>query len=309
MTLASIPQSQIYAGAFESSGIFLLFCFVYSELDQYKINLWLSGDITICSNHRRNTENIRSISSTQRKGYFIRKSTRRNLIASAFFLFLKKKNGIVFLTLTFNRKIRPNERINPLLNKFLTNLRINYGLENYIWTRENQKNGRPHYHILADLPYIPIQKINSIWCKIIDSYSGNAVRLPKHSRAIVNDLEKSVKYISKYITKDQNEVFKERCYAISSEVKIKPIRINYFDFKTIHADHKKDMKFRVYEHCTTVKIWDFFKKSDYFIGFLGNYTETSEIHSTQERTVKNFECRGRQEGINLAGQFSLFNSG
>jgi hypothetical protein len=219
---------------------------------------------------------------------------------------LKKQHKIVFLTLTIPYKQKKGEKLNPKLNIFLTNLRKNYGLKNYIWTRENQKNGRLHYHILADLPYAPIQKINTAWCEAINHYSSNAVRLPADHRAIVNDLERTVKYVSKYITKDQNEKFPERCYAISQDIKLKPIRLSYFDFRTIHEDHKKDMRYKVYEHCTTVKIWDFFSKSDYFVSFLGNLAENSESLTNQGETVKLIESMDRGEAKHPPAQFSLF---
>lgn len=280
-----------------------------NEIDRFKINLYLSGEITITSNHRRSYDNIKSISSKHRKGYHIKKSTRRNLISSAFFLFLKKQHKIVFLTLTFDRKILPGERINPYLNKFLTNLRVNYGLKNYIWTRENHKKGNPHFHLLADLPYIPIQKINQIWIQTFKGYSSCAVRLPKNHRSIVNDLERCTKYVTKYITKDQNERFPERCYSTSTEIKMKPIRLNYFDFRTIDQDHKKDMKYKVYDHCTTVKIWNFFSKSDYFVSFLGNLTENDETLLNNGESVNSIESclPGRVEG-RKTGQTSIFDT-
>lgn len=281
---------------------------MFDEINRYKINLYLNGEITICSNHRRNTENIVRNSSTQRTGYSIKKSTRRNLVSSAFFLFLKKQHNIVFLTLTFPYKVKKGEKINPALNRFLTNLRKNYGLKNYIWTREDTKKGNPHFHILADIPFVPITKINNAWSKAINNYSPNCVRLPDKSKSIVSDIERTCKYVSKYITKDQKYKFPERCYSISSEIKVKPIRLSYADFRTIDYDHKKDMKYRVFDHCTTVQIWDFFKKSDYFISFLADYTETTEIREKGRESVNPIESyeREAQEGLPL--QYSLFDS-
>lgn len=317
MILANIPQSQIFFITRICSGFFLfLNSGVLNEIDKYKINLYLSGDITITSNHRRSFDNIKSISSKHRKGYRIRKSTQRNLISSAFFLFLKKTNKIVFLTLTFDREIRPGERINPYLNKFLSNLRINYGLKNYIWARENHKNGNPHIHLIADLPYIPIQKINKIWIQTYAGSSRCAVRLPKDHKSIVNDLEKCTRYVTKYITKDENGnkksdkiYFNERCYAVSQPIQVKPVRLSYFDFRSAYEDHKKDFKFKVWDHCTTVKIWDFFKKSDYFVSFLGNLTENEETLLNNGETVKAIESRlpGRVVG-SKTGQTSIFDT-
>lgn len=252
-----------------------------SELiaENRKINLYLNGDITICSSHRRSGQDYnvnRKFASHARKGYRIKKSTRRSLVSSAFLLFVKKQHQIVFLTLTFPEKVKKGIRINPMLNKFITNLKKNYGLKGFLWTRENTKQGRPHFHILADMPYQPIQKINNAWCAACKMQSKNAVRLPKDHKAILKDIEKTAKYVTKYITKNEKEYFSERCYSISRDIKAEPIRLSEFDLRQLEIDQGKNMKFRYYEHVTTVKIWDFFKNSDYFIEFLGNYAVNNE---------------------------------
>lgn len=278
-----------------------------SEIERTKINLYLSGEVTITSNHRRNTEIIRSISSSQRRGYSIKKSTKRNIVSSAFFLFLKKQHEIIFLTLTFPKKVRPGQKINPVLNKWLTNMRLNYGLKNYIWTREDQKNGRPHYHLLLDIPYIPIKKINDSWCKAVGDYSPNAVRLPK-DRSIVRDIDSCARYVTKYVTKDEDKYYKERCYSISKEVQAKPIRLSWYDWKTVHFDHKKSLRYKAFEHCTTVKIWDFFKKSDYFIEFLGNEIETNQFSECQGYTPNKDVAKKPIDVQDVQGRFSFMNS-
>ena len=270
-----------------------------------RINLHLSGDITITSTHRRNTENIRTISSVTRTGYGIKKSTRRNITASAFFLFVTKKHQIAFLTLTFPEKIKKGVRINPMLHRFIANMRKNYGMQGFLWTRENTKAGWPHFHLLCDMPYKPIQKINSAWCEAIGMQSKNAVRLPKNHKGIIEDIEKTSKYVTKYITKNENEKFSERCYSISHDIKAEPIRLSEFDFRVINIDHGKDLKYRYFDHCTTVKIWDFYKKSDYFIEFLGNYTENSKfwdesgVHSNSIESLENERTRVKTGSFQL----------
>ena len=62
------------------------------------------------------------------------------------------------------------------------------------------------------------------------------------------------------------------------------MRLSEFDLKYLEIDMGKNLKFRFYEHCTTIKIWDFFRNSEYFIDFLGNYAENSEtLHQTSEK--------------------------
>jgi len=280
-----------------------------------RINLYLSGDLTITSSHRRfenNNVKCSNFGSHTRKGYSIKKSTRRNLISSAFLLFVKKEHEIAFLTLTFPYKVRKGERVNPYLNIFLTNLKKNYGAKNFLWTREDQKNGRPHFHLLIDMPYQPIKKINSAWCSAINSYSSNAVRLPKH-KGVVTNIERTCKYVTKYITKNQNDYYPERCYAISRPIKAEPIRLSEFDYRVLENDQNKNMKFRFYEHCTVVKIWDFFKNSDYFIEFLANPTESVQFSPCQEAAINSFECGKNQKlsDSHLIGgaQLSFLDSG
>jgi len=276
---------------------------VTSELiaQNRKINLYLSGDITICSSHRRHRETPKensSFGSHARKGYRIIKSTRRKLVSSAFLLFVRKQHEIAFLTLTFPYKVREGVKINPMLNRFITNLKKNYGLKGFLWTREDQKNGRPHYHMLCDIPYQSIKKINSAWCSAIGEFSPNAVRLPKKGKAIVKDIDRTSRYVTKYITKDQNKYYSERCYSIAAGFKAEPIRLSEFDLRQLEFDMGKNLKFRFYEHCTTIKIWDFFSNSDYFIEFLGNYTEISEtLQQTSEKVkaIESFEFGRNQK--------------
>jgi len=229
-------------------------------------------------------------------------------MSSAFLLFVKKKHRIIFLTLTFPERVPKAMKINPLLNKFITNMKKTYGLEGFLWTREDQKSGRPHFHILADMPYQPIQKINNAWCSAIGMHSLNAVRLPKDHKAIIEDIEKTSRYVTKYITKDEKKYYPERCYSISREIKQNPVRLTEFDLEYIGIDHEKDLKFRYYEHCTTIKIWDFYKKSDYFIEFLGNYADNDETLQNGGTRSKKIDSPtiGQSFGSSaLTGQFLL----
>ena len=267
-----------------------------------QFNLYLSGDITITSNHHREGQNFnvnRKFGSHSRKGYVIKKSTRRNLTSSAFLLFLKKQYKIVFLTLTFPEKIEKGVKVNPMLNSFLTNMKKTYGMGNFLWTRENTKKGQPHFHLLADLPYQPIQKINSAWCSAIGMYSGCAVRLPEENNSIVDEIDKVCRYTTKYLSKTvegykkpAKEYFPERCYSTSYKIKSEPVKLSWFDMRQLEEDEGKNLKFRYYDYCTCIKIWDFFKKSDYYVEFLGNYSENDENLHENENVVSNDSRRG-----------------
>lgn len=231
-----------------------------------KFKLHFSGEVTITSGHFRNFETIRTCTS-QRKGYTISNSTRRKILASAFILYAKHKNNVIFPTLTFPNA--PEGKINPLLNKFLTGFRSVYGLNAYIWTRENQKNGKPHFHLLADFPYTPISNINNLWCKAIGQYSPNAVRLPPKHKGIVSDIKATTLYMAKYMSKTVKEEIRypERCYGISYNLKTEPVSLNWYDVEQMGYDGI-DFFIRHFDYCDIAQIKNFFENHKYFIDLL-----------------------------------------
>jgi len=56
-----------------------------------------------------------------------------------------------------------------LLNEFLTRLRKDYGMQNYIWKAEKQQNGNIHFHIVVD-KYMYFKDVNRIWNLICDNH-------------------------------------------------------------------------------------------------------------------------------------------
>ena len=55
------------------------------------------------------------------------------------------------------------------LNQFLTELRQNHGLQNYVWRLEFQKNGNVHYHIVTDT-FIDWETIRLIWNRVLNKH-------------------------------------------------------------------------------------------------------------------------------------------
>lgn len=80
---------------------------------------------------------------------------------------LKGKRILKFITLTLaSAQIHSDTEIKQLmLNQFLTELRQNHGLREYVWKAEKQKNGNIHFHIVIDT-YISYKIIRSIWNRI-----------------------------------------------------------------------------------------------------------------------------------------------
>lgn len=86
----------------------------------------------------------------------------------------KRKNERGQKTLKFVTLTLASEQIHSdgvikeeLLNQFLTELRQDYGLKNYLWKAEKQKNGSIHFHIIIDI-FIHWAVIRRKWNRIQD---------------------------------------------------------------------------------------------------------------------------------------------
>jgi hypothetical protein len=78
------------------------------------------------------------------------------------------KFKIAFITLTLPAKQMhsDNEIKDIILNHFLVELRKYYGVKNYIWRAEKQKNNNIHFHILVD-KFIPWNDLRNRWNRVL----------------------------------------------------------------------------------------------------------------------------------------------
>jgi len=95
---------------------------------------------------------------------------------------------------------------NSNLSKFCENLRSNYDVKNYVWVREYQDNGRPHYHFVADAPFIDARKLSLYWSGLFCTDRINSIRMgtnPKRPpvRYFVNS-PTMARYLTKYMGKE-----------------------------------------------------------------------------------------------------------
>lgn len=68
-----------------------------------------------------------------------------------------------FITLTLpSKQIHNDKKIKKCLNNFLVRLRQTYGVKNYVWKAELQKNENIHFHLVID-QYIPFQAVRYYW--------------------------------------------------------------------------------------------------------------------------------------------------
>jgi hypothetical protein len=76
------------------------------------------------------------------------------------FLLMKKATKAAYLyTISFPKKI-PDDIAYKCFNSFLTNARTRYGLENYLWVAERQKNDTIHYHMFVG-EYMNVRSLNN----------------------------------------------------------------------------------------------------------------------------------------------------
>ena len=81
----------------------------------------------------------------------------------------KYKLSLITLTLPCAQFHSDNFIKKHLLNQFLTRLRKEYQLCNYIWKAEKQYNGNIHFHVVID-KYIYFKELNHIWNHILKTH-------------------------------------------------------------------------------------------------------------------------------------------
>lgn len=94
-------------------------------------------------------------------------SNKRNVKTIAGNSIFNFKMGFITVTLPSSQIHSTAEITKTCFNQFLTELRSKYGLENYIWRLEFQKNGNLHYHLATDC-YIDYHILLKCWNRCID---------------------------------------------------------------------------------------------------------------------------------------------
>lgn len=167
--------------------------------------------------------------------YRLSHHNRQQLISSAYYGHDNKIHKVLFVTLTYPESIflnrdKSDKASNEAIKKFLNNLRTNYGLAGYEWTKELTKKGTPHYHLLMDVPFIDIQRLNNIWENNAEIESNCCVRHdPKHG-LVVKSPNHAGAYVAKYISKisenkSKDYGFDKRIYAISNSWQVKSVTV------------------------------------------------------------------------------------
>jgi len=108
-------------------------------------------------------------------------------------------------------------QFNAMLNKFFTWCRKYLPFKNYLYVLEIQtkSTGRLHAHIIVDIPYLPIVRMNAEWVKIqYESgirfkgerrHAGKGGVNPLDRQEIFN-VDRVATYVTKYVTKNESEI-------------------------------------------------------------------------------------------------------
>lgn len=76
---------------------------------------------------------------------------------------------IAFITLTLpSIQLHPDKEIkSKCLNQFILEIKKTYGVKNYIWRAEKQKNGNVHFHLIVD-KFIGWSELRDRWNRIVN---------------------------------------------------------------------------------------------------------------------------------------------
>jgi hypothetical protein len=173
----------------------------------------------------------------------------------------------VTLTLSAPQIHTDNEIKRELLNHFLIKAKRNYGLKNYLWVAEKQKNGNIHFHIVFDRP-VAWQDIQEDWNAVqenlgyISRFYNTYLHITPNSTDIhsLQNIRNVSGYMIKYMTKGNTIKAKQEgriwgCSRQLGELKyfgdmIDSTYFNVFN-KLLSDEFTKKMEF---EYCTLIDI-------------------------------------------------------
>jgi hypothetical protein len=128
---------------------------------------------------------------------------------------IQKQKRLVFLTLTLPaQQIHPDQVIKRVcFDNFLKKLQNNYGLVNYIWKAELQKNFNIHFHLIIDC-FADKKKVRKDWETSIELLGYMTRYKNKHGEKTtrttqiegIRDNKMMAIYIAKYMSKDNSEL-------------------------------------------------------------------------------------------------------
>lgn len=218
-------------------------------------------------------------------GQLSKNSRKKILHAAAWLMILARKKAyktksgkiinyrvsMITLTLPAAQKHPDKIIVSKILSPWLTNMRNNYDLRNYIWRAEKQRNGNIHFHILTDtaLDYFTVLKTwnKRLWFGdyIMDFRRNNPGKNYPSGVDVVRFTSKNsaYDYVGKYVSKsgssdvDDNHVTC-RHYALSYSLsKIQDVKSEWRDIAEMidcHWRSRHAERIEVNEYCSIRKI-------------------------------------------------------
>lgn len=96
---------------------------------------------------------------------------------------------VKFMTLTFGTEVMSLDLANSKFKTFIQRLKVRYPNFKYLCVPEFMKNGRVHYHLLCNIPYIDNLQLTNIW--------GNGFTFIRR----IDNIDNLGAYICKYLGK------------------------------------------------------------------------------------------------------------
>jgi len=119
-----------------------------------------------------------------------------------------------FITLTFAENITELKKANYIFNQFAKRVFYKYTDFKYLAVPEFQKRGAVHYHLLCNLPFIDIKKLQKLW-------GQGFIKINK-----IDKIDNVGAYVCKYLNKD---MFDERAFGkkkfFRSQTLFQPVEI------------------------------------------------------------------------------------
>lgn len=202
---------------------------------------------------------------------------KRNLLST------DKRKQLVFLTLTLSSKQQHSDNVikREMLNHFIITLNRKFGMVNYLWKAEPQKNGNIHFHIVTDI-YIDKNKFNYEWDKIQakHGYIKNLQPFDKEYTSpstrieVINTNDGISHYMAKYVGKaGQERAIEGRCWGCSKSVR--ELKDYQFAFDSeveeivCKAIESRKIDYKVTDYCVVFNT-DFFFQLYYSRGYHSN---------------------------------------
>jgi len=108
------------------------------------------------------------------------------------------KMGFLTLTLPSKQKHPTSFITKEILNQFLTEIRGETQMRNYIWRLEFQKNGNVHYHLVTDT-YLNYFHARRVWNRCLSKYGYIEPYRAKHSAMSLSE------YVAEYADEKHND--------------------------------------------------------------------------------------------------------